>query len=499
MSSQDLTIEKPKTFGSLWDLLQTSARNRPNRTAFHSCQQSPNHLRHLLPEARDDKESDHLRWTYSQLLHAARTLGTSLQNVGLKPGSIFAVLCPNTVEWAVLFWACASIGVIFAPLNSRLVERPTELRHVFESLQPNAIAVLDSKCIPILEKECGHVLNTPSFKIKLFMGSAADAVVQGWQALQDLSVHTDDVYHPNPALDDPSVMLLTSGTTSLPKLCPLTSRNMISQTEAFWTMRHLRPSSKLVAFGPGFHIQTIWNTIMAWRAGAAVVFPSATYDASAIVNALNTLPCTHLSCTPSVMFSLMSQPQFSRNGYENLQSLALGAERVTKDLIENCYDAFNPKKVINGWGMTEGISILGAKLEEPAAWREGTLSIGHVMPNNDIRICDPESMKVVGNDTVGELHISGPTVIPGYYSKGELYRTDSFYQDDGKTWFKTGDSVAMDQQGYVYFEGRYKDLIIRGGENINPTVIETCLNKIPGVEVSLDRRNNQSILDADHV
>ena len=490
MSSRDLTIEKPKTFDSLWDLLQTSARNRPDQTAFHSCQQSPNHLSHLLPEARDDNEFDHLRWTYAQLLHAARTLGTSLQNVGLEPGSKFAVLCPNTVEWAVLFWACASMGVIFVPLNSRLIERPTELRHVFENLQPNAIAVLDPKCIPILEKECGHVLNIPGFKIKLSMGSAADSVAEGWQGLQNLPVHTDHIYHSNSALDDPSVILLTSGTTSLPKLCPLTSGNIISQTEAFWTMRHLRPSSKLVAFGPGFHIQTIWNTVMAWRAGAAVVFPSATYDASAIVDALNTLPCTHLSCTPSVMFSLMSEPQFSRNGYENLQSLALGAERVTKDLIERCYDAFKPKKVVNGWGMTEGISMLGAELEELAAWREGTLSIGHIMPNNDIRICDPGSMEVVGSDTVGELHVSGPTVIPGYYSRGELYQTDSFYQDDGKTWFKTGDSVVMDQQGYVYFEGRYKDLIIRGGENINPTIIETCLNKTSGVEVSLDRSNN---------
>jgi acyl-CoA synthetase (AMP-forming)/AMP-acid ligase II len=140
--------------------------------------------------------------------------------------------------------------------------------------------------------------------------------------------------------------------------------------------------------------------------------------------------------------------------------------------------------------------MLGAELEEPAAWREGTLSIGHVMPNNDLRICDPETMKVVGKNTVGELHVSGPTVILGYYSKGERYQTDSFYQDEGKTWFKTGDSVVMDQQGYVYFEGRYKDLIIRGGENINPTIIETCLNKIPGIEVGFNRRHDRSMTAA---
>lgn len=235
---------------------------------------------------------------------------------------------------------------------------------------------------------------------------------------------------------------------------------------------------------------------MAWRAGAAVVFPSATYDASAIVDALNNLPCTHISCTPSVMFSLMSQPQFSKNGYENLQSVAMGAELVTKDLIERCYEAFKLKKVINGWGMTEGISKLGAELEEPAAWRDGILSIGHVIPNSNIRICDPESMQVVGNDAVGELHVSGLTVISGYYSKGELYQTDSFYQENDKTWFKTGDSVVMDKQGYVYFEGRYKDLIVRGGENVNPSIIEACLSKIPGVEVRPNRDDVRPTVDA---
>jgi len=291
-----------------------------------------------------------------------------------------------------LFWACASIGVIFAPLNSRLTERPRELCHVLENLQPDAIAVFDPMCIPVLEKDCGNIINTRNSALKLFMGSPATSIVDDWQRLQDLPVLAENVFQPKPTLEDPSVILLTSGTTSLPKLCPLTSRNLISQSDSFWTMRRLRPSSKLVAFGPGFHIQTIWNTIMAWRAGAAVLFPSATYDAVAIINTLNNLPCTHISCTPSVMFSFMSQPHFSKDGYETLQSLALGAERVTKDLIERCYDAFKPKKVVNGWGMTEGTSILGADLEEPAAWREGTLSIGHVMPNNDIRVCHPESI-----------------------------------------------------------------------------------------------------------
>jgi len=149
-----------------------------------------------------------------------------------------------------LFWACASIGVIFAPLNSRLTERPRELCHVLENLQPDAIAVVDLKCIPVLEKECGNIINTRNSVSKLFMGSPATSIVDDWQRLQDLPVLADNISHPNLTLDDPSVILLTSATTSLPKLCPLTSRNLISQSDGFWTMRRLQQSSKLVAFGP---------------------------------------------------------------------------------------------------------------------------------------------------------------------------------------------------------------------------------------------------------
>lgn len=102
-SSRDLMIEEANDFSSLWDLLQSSARNRLTQTALHSCQQSPNHLNHLLPDCENDRKSDHLQWSYAQLLHAAKSLGTSLQNGGLKPGSKFAVFCPNTVEWAVFY------------------------------------------------------------------------------------------------------------------------------------------------------------------------------------------------------------------------------------------------------------------------------------------------------------------------------------------------------------------------------------------------------------
>jgi len=80
--------------------------------------------------------------------------------------------------------------------------------------------------------------------------------------------------------------------------------------------------------------------------------------------------------------------------------------------------------------------------------------------------------------------MSGPQVIAGYYSKKSIVQNDSFYELDGKTCFKTGDAVVMDDEGNVFLTGRFKDLIIRGGENVHPGLIENCLNALPGVQVS---------------
>jgi acyl-CoA synthetase (AMP-forming)/AMP-acid ligase II len=203
------------------------------------------------------------------------------------------------------------------------------------------------------------------------------------------------------------------------------------------------------------------------------------------VHALNTQKLTNIACSPSIMMSLMSDPDFSPEGYPTLKLVAMGADRVTKELVEQCKTAFRPEKVANGWGMTEGITAVGANFGEPDAWRDGEMSIGHVLPGAAIRVCAPDTTEAVNRGETGELHVSGSQVIEGYYSKKSVVRNDAFYELDGRTWFKAGDAVVMDDEGNIFLTGRFKDLIIRGGENVHPGLIENCLNALPGVQVSL--------------
>ena len=185
------------------------------------------------------------------------------------------------------------------------------------------------------------------------------------------------------------------------------------------------------------------------------------------------------------MMALLSDPDFSREGYPSLRVVVMGADRVTKELVKQCKGDFRPEKVANGWGMTEGLTVVGANFDELDAWREGEMSVGHVLPGAAIRVCAPDTTEAVNRGETGELHMSGPQVISGYYSKRSVVQNDSFYELDGRTWFKTGDAVVMDDEGNVFLTGRFKDSIIRGGENVHPGLIENCLNALPGVQVCL--------------
>jgi acyl-CoA synthetase (AMP-forming)/AMP-acid ligase II len=244
--------------------------------------------------------------------------------------------------------------------------------------------------------------------------------------------------------------------------------------------------------GPAFHILGVWSMLTAWRAGATVLIPATSFDAAASVSALNDYAVTHLPCSPSVIDALVSQPAFSANGYDNLKALAIGSDRVSEDLLRKC-ESFGAAKIINGWGMTECIGVLSFDFSESIPWRDDKLSIGHVMPGSTIKVCSFDSINVTTRGEIGELHVSGSSVIDGYFDRGRIHRGEQFHDADGKMWFATGDAVVMDDSGAVYVTGRRKDLIIRGGENFHPGLIERCIGTLETVNVSSMRPDRKTI------
>ena len=193
-----------------------------------------------------------------------------------------------------------------------------------------------------------------------------------------------------------------------------------------------------------------------------------------------------MPAVPVMIQALLAHSAFNIEKTRSLHSVYLSGTLVQLSLVELCKTRLDAKYAIPTFGMTEGVdAILWPAGIEPKV-HESHCGLGTVAPGAKIRVCPPGSRSPVRRGELGELHVSNPRMIKGYIN----VKSESFYTgEDGKTaWFVTGDQAMMDDEGVVYIMGRYKDLIIRGGENISAAAVESCMGKMNGVAVSSSHR-----------
>ena len=448
--------------------------------AIISLYQPENQLSALITQRAQNVK--HTLWTYNELQQAAGRLATILHGHGVRKGSVVACFLWNSVEWNVFCWAAAALNATFAPLDPRVSSRPNEINHVLQTLRADVLVAQDLDVARNLDKGTSEELLKA--KLKIFCEEVTS--IDGWQSLRTLEDETpltvDWTSVPNTASgDDVALILFTSGTTSLPKACGHTARNLGSQSHLYSKTRSINRTNKILIHSPNFHMAAFWNILCAWRAGAALVIPSPRFDPDATLRGIKSQRCTHLTATPSMMSALFNHSSFHFHKPTTLKFVSIGAELVAPNLIETCKENLGLDVVIRpGWGMTEGIGMLSWDEDEKILPRHGVLPIGRAMPGAKIRICDIGSRKPLKRGEEGELHCSGTSVIQAYLNEST---SNSFYKDGQTSWLVTGDRALMDEEGRVYVLGRYKDIIIRGGENISPAVLESCLNGHSGIQV----------------
>ena len=180
-----------------------------------------------------------------------------------------------------------------------------------------------------------------------------------------------------------------------------------------------------------------------------------------------------MPAVPVMIQALLAHSAFNIEKTRSLHLVYLSDTLVQPSLVKLCKSRLGAKYAIPTFGMTEGVdAFLWPTGIEPKV-HEGHCGLGTVPPGAKIRICPPSSRSPVRMGELGESHVSNPRTIKGYIN----VKSESFYTgEDGKTtWFVTGDQAMMDDEGVVYIMGRYKDLIIRGGENISAAAVESCM------------------------
>ncbi|RDA84296.1 hypothetical protein CP532_3330 [Ophiocordyceps camponoti-leonardi (nom. inval.)] len=469
---------------TLWDLLDRSAASFPNREALVSLWQPADIDGSPPPHPGPVQDPACLRWTYRSLRQKADGLARTFSSLGCAPGMHLAAVLWNSAEWALLLWTAARLGMCFVPLDPRA---GVDVHLMLSIVRPDVLVVQDAELADGLLFGPGQ-LRTPSIRI-----ICSSRPLTGWMPLnrltQPLTATTPD-NTPHIAIDretgttnrpeDASALIIfTSGTTGGPKGCPHSCRNLVAQTHDFDPKHSI---DRWLVHTPVSHIFAINNALRAWRAGDTVVFPSMRFDVGSTARALARGECTIMSATPTLVKLLLEHRHLADNPSVNLSMVTMAGTCVSPDEILLCRRGLGARDVVQAYGMSEGAPLVSWTRRDPMLVDGHHSGVGKVLPGAAVRICRPGSRDVLGRDEVGELHVSGASVISRYLAGAD---SASFYTDASGTWLMTGDRARMDRNGVLHLMGRYKDLLIRGGENIHPARIEAALAEVQGVQAQV--------------
>lgn len=463
----DLTQKAPTK--NLSSLLLEVAEKYPDHTALKCLQQIP-------------ISGDSPSWTFAQLNKESLKLASLLSSKGVRPGSYVVAILLNEFEWALFFWATAHLSCQFVALDPRAFSRQEDARFLLAKTPASAIVASNKTLAFIAENALSHHNVNPV--VRCIAGQPEDtALPSGWEALEDmLQLPTDDiVLNTFGSPEDPAIVFFTSGTSGFPKACPQTSINIASAGLGFAKRLELNSSHTVCQHLPSFHVFSVAMTMAVWLVGGSIVFPSPTFDPNASILAIEQSQNVILPCVPLMLKAIVNiKPESTQ--FKSLDSIILGGAPIFPDTLEMS-KVLGPKRIIPGFGMTEGVITLLNVMERRKAFPSitGDVSIGTVASGSCIRICAPGTRQVLRRGEIGELHQGGLPVFGGYLDLDD----DSAYQEDGVNFLASGDQAYMDDLGNVYMMGRYKDIIIRGGENISPAKIENWLQEKRGIMVSL--------------
>jgi fatty-acyl-CoA synthase len=277
--------------------------------------------------------------------------------------------------------------------------------------------------------------------------------------------------------DDPVNIQVTSGTTGTPKAATLSHHSIVNNAHLVAGAMELGCADRLCIPVPMYHcFGMVLGTLACATCGAAMVLPSAGFDAGAALEAVGAEHCTALHGVPTMFIAELEHPEFRPSRVQSLRTGIIAGAPCPVELMKRLVGEMHLRHITIAYGMTEtGPVSFQTSVHDPIERRVST--VGRVLPHTEVKIVDGDA-RVVPVGVTGELLTRGYCVMRGYWNDPE--RTAEAIDDAG--WMHSGDLAVLDEDGYCRIVGRSKDLIIRGGENIFPNEIEELLFTHPAVE-----------------
>lgn len=237
----------------------------------------------------NERSNNDIVWTYSDLHTKVTTLATSLYTLGVRKGDAIAAFLDNRAEWALLFWTSIRLDAVFVPLNPRTIQSSEEITHVLRVIKPAVLVVLDQGTADSLKHSVPELI--APITVRIVLSWSGEQERENWMSMEHVMSHSSilsgerGMVHSNyvgetaiPAptndLDQPALIILTSGTTSLPKAAVLTYANAVAAAIALQKNRFLDFKSVLLQHLPVFHSWSTCVSLAVWLSGGTVVYPS---------------------------------------------------------------------------------------------------------------------------------------------------------------------------------------------------------------------------------
>jgi acyl-CoA synthetase (AMP-forming)/AMP-acid ligase II len=403
------------------------------------------------------------RVTCGEIVEATRRMSSGLVRRGFVKGDVFAIICPNVLEYPVALLAVAEAGGVATTINplGTVDDFAHQLQETSARFVLTVPALLDR--VPEAARRAG---GTEVFVIGQAAGAAPFSDL--------LDPDPVEVSVPIDPARDLAAMPWSSGTSGRPKGVMLTHRNLIAQLHQFGGAQRIAPGGALIAVLPFFHIYGLVLILFAslWRGLPLVVM--ARFEFDPFLAALARYRVVFAPIVPPIVVGLTKHPGVDRHDLSALRYVMSGAAPLGADVERACAERLGCT-VLQGYGMTELSGASQLYPLEGATPRSG--SVGFLAASMEARVVDLETGADQGPDARGELLLRGPNVMQGYLHQPDA--TARTLDPDG--WLRTGDIAYVDPDGHWYIVDRVKELIKYKGHQVAPADLEAVLLAHPSI------------------
>ncbi|WOJ94646.1 AMP-binding protein [Congregibacter variabilis] len=401
-------------------------------------------------------------WTYAELLDEAQLTARALLEI-FEPGDRVAVWAPNIPEWVIMEYGCALAGIVLVTVNPSY--QADELAYVLRQSRAAGIFLLpDFRGNPMLHHLESVQDDCPELKSVILFSQ--------WQ---DFLASAGDKPLPTVLPNDACMIQYTSGTTGFPKGALLHHRGLVNNGSHTLSIMGAESGQTYMGIMPLFHTAGCVLAVLGALSKRSALVLVEVFEPGLVLELMEEYRAAAMLGVPTMLIAMIEHPTFVERDLSAVRALCSGGSTVPADLVKRLEEAVGAPFTIV-FGQTE-CSPVACMTHADDSLDDKAHTLGQAMPGVEVKIVDTETGDTQPVGVLGEFCTRGYHVMHEYFENPEA--TAKTIDADG--WLHTGDLCSMDARGYCKIEGRLKDMIIRGGENIYPREIEELLFQHPSV------------------